>query len=614
MESITNFLDPKSIPDVTGDDLDVDKELDKKSDLDTDSDTIEVNITNNIEKDAATKAKAEKPQTKISDIALPDTKESSDEESSESETSSEESSSEESESSSEEPAEEPAETSAESEPEKEESSVAEPTGEAVTETDEVDLDTENAVEKEEEPSEDAEKETEKEEQSETDAEAEPTEESNPEVDHGESDLDVDTQASPPLLKLVGESDFHNTKIYELPNGAQVVYIHNPSDLCICSFDYKVGSYYEDDSNRGISHLIEHLMFNGCPGISALEFNEKLDKLGMSVNAFTTHEMTSYYFSGLKANFISAFDLYANLLNSFTPTQEIVDKERGVVLNEIGVYNDDNWSVLTETINAQAYRQHPIANPILGYADVIRNISVDQVKNYYTENYNSKNLTVYLVGDFPEEDLVFVASKLQLFADGNKNSNPVITDAMVMPSYKNINSHKEGATQTLIKSQLVFKNEAYNIYELNILSEILGGTMSSYLWNEFREERSIAYKVGATLMSLDPEHTAIVLYAGLNDAEDAQTAKSVFHDAFMYAKAVTEDDFGKGLNISLADLLSDEETGMGLLNIVRDSIYYGLDVDSYVTNQKNLTYDSYQAFSQQIEPDNMVTGILYPLNA
>ena len=432
------------------------------------------------------------------------------------------------------------------------------------------------------------------------------------VDHGENDLERDTNEPEPLLKLEAEYEFNATKVYRLANGVRVIYMNKPSELCLCEFEFGVGSYYEDDSNRGVSHLLEHLMFNGCPGQSALEFNAKMDKLGMKVNAFTNRTTTSFYFEGLKANFIPAFDLYENLLYSFTPTDEIVDKERGVVINEIGVYNDDNWSVLHESINSQAFRLHPVAHPILGYESVIEYITTDQVKEWYETNYVAPNLTIYIAGDFPEEDLVYIAEKMNGFRDGVKPNMPVITDAMCLPSYRNVIAYKEGITQTLIDSMMQVKFEGYNLYELQILSQVLGGTMSSVLWNAFREERSIAYQVGTYVSNLDADHLTLHMYAGLNSSDDAELAKQLFRDAAGHAKALGEDEFNKGLNIALAELLSDGETLEGIKNRVSEADYFGVTPDEFNLALKNLTYESYQNFAQQIIPDDLVTGILYPL--
>ena len=617
MESITKFLDPKAVPEVTGDDLDVDKEL-SKSDLADDSDTIEVNVS---------KEKEAKP--KVSSVVLPGKKESDTETETDKaeETSSEETSEESSESSSESGEEQEKSDEGSKDESSEDTSKDEKTSDVKdTETKKEEKPAEEPKEAGDDTKETAETESVKEDTEETDnvVNAEPdgeTTDTTPveqekdtasEVDHGESDLDVDTQQPAPLLKLVEEYEYNNSKVYETPSGAKIVYVNKPSELCFASFKFQVGSFYEDDTNRGISHLLEHLMFNGCPGMSSREFAEKMDKLGMNINAYTSREETCYHFSGLKSNFITAFDLYATLIRSFTATQESLDKERGIVINEIGVQNDNNWNVLSETVFAQAFRQHPIAHPVIGYENVIENISLEQVKDWYETNYNVKNLTVYLVGDFPEEDLVFVAGKVQMFRDGIKNIDPVITDAMVIPMYKNVITHKEGATQTLIESRLIFKNEAFNLYETTILAEVLGGTMSSYLWNAFREERSIAYQVGAYEASMDRDHIDLHLYAGLNDPEDAELAKSLFKEAFTYAKAITEDDFNKGLNIVLSSLLSREETEVGMLNILRDALYMKVNPDEYMSAFKNLTYASYQSFVEFIEPDNMVTGILYPM--
>ena len=616
MESITKFLDPKSVPEVTGDDLDIDDALDNKSDLSDDSDTIEVDLSK----------EAEKP--KVSDVVLPgkiDSETAKDDSSEESSDTKESDTSDTSDKSA-------TVDSSEVDTEKAEDS------EQSKDTDKSDSDKENAKEevpeqgeKEETPEQDT-----KEDSAEDTAENESVEDSsaseqndpeqdtaeenvesedtaNPEVDHGESDLDVDTQEPEPLLKLTSEYDFASTKVFELPNGAKVIYLNKPSEICYCEFDFKVGAYFEDDTNRGISHLLEHLMFNGCPGMSSLEFNARMDKMGMSINAYTGRLVTAYHFSGLKSNFIPAFELYANLIKSFTATQEILDKERGVVINEIGVRNDDNWVVLSDAICANAYRQHPVSHPVIGYENVIENISLDQVKSWYETNYIANNLTIYLVGDFPDEDLVFVANVAQQFNVGTANTTPVFTDTMALPSYKNVVAHKEGAVQTLIDSSLPFINEAFNLYEIQILSEVLGGTMSSYLWNEFREQRSIAYRVSSYTACLDPRHLNIHLYAGLNDSDDVDLAKSLFTDAFNYAKAISEDDFNKGLNIVLANILKSSETEEGMLEIVTESIFYGTTPDEYISAIKNLTYTSYQSFADQIDPEKMVTGILYPMS-
>ena len=274
---------------------------------------------------------------------------------------------------------------------------------------------------------------------------------------------------------------------------------------------------------------------------------------------------------------------------------------------------DNWSCLQEAIHAQAYRQHPICHPILGYEDVIKNISTDQVREWYQQNYNSNNLTLFLLGEFPEEDLIFAGSKLQLFESGEPNIDPVITDAMALPIYKNVITRKEGVTQTLIDSALQFKKEAFNYYELDILTKILGGTMSSYLWEQFREERSMAYQIGAYESTLDIDHLMIHLYAGLNNADDAALAKDLFKDAFAYAKAIPEDEFLKGQNVALLSELKSDETMSGILGNVREAFYLEMNLDEYMTTLKNLTFDSYQAFAEQIDPDAMVTGILYPLS-
>ena len=100
---------------------------------------------------------------------------------------------------------------------------------------------------------------------------------------------------------------------------------------------------------------------------------------------------------------------------------------------------------------------------------------------------------------------------------------------------------------------------------------------------------------------------------LNNQDEVELAKQLFHDAFVYAKAITEDDFLKGQNIELLHELKSDETLNGILSNVREAFYLGINLDEYVSTTKNLTFDSYQAFAESIDPDAMVTGILFPLS-
>ena len=620
MESITDFLNPNYAPETTGDDVDIEKMA--KDDLNDETDTVVVNVDD----------KSKSPSVK--DVVLPGKNDASADASTGSKDNDNSDGSKVSSNSAgdtdsavdklkakviskekdkEEPKEEPnadEEDKATSEPAKEEPKEEKP----VEKTEDSGEVKEESVENSEEDidpdaglddADDAKSES---------GEEIPDENSDAPVEvNGTSDLNPETiDPNPPLLKLLNQWETNETKEYELPNGIKLIYAHKSGELCTCMFHFKVGAFDEDDSNRGISHLMEHVMFNGCPGMSSLEFSDKMDRFGVSLNAYTDRECTVFHFNGLKSGFSSAFELYFRLLNSFTLTPEILEKEKGVVLNEIGVYEDDNWSVLSEAEHSNVYRQHPVAYPILGFENTVVSLTVDQVQSWYNDHYVDKNLTVYLVGDFPEEDLVFAANKLLTFREGAVNSGVVITDAMTIPMVKNVIAYKEGITQTLIQSAISYKNEAYNLYNGLVVPKILGGSMSSYLWKEFREERSIAYIIGAYSSNLDSMHQRVVLYSGLNNSEDAELAKDLFQSAFNYAKNITEDEFQKGIAMLNKSVFSSFETCNDIASMLIAIRYLHTDVDTYVNAIKSITHDSYLNFAQNIDIESIVTSILYPM--
>ena len=212
------------------------------------------------------------------------------------------------------------------------------------------------------------------------------------------------------------------EVYERENGHKIVLAHKEGDMANVSTWVKTGSINEDDNNNGISHFLEHLMFKGTHKHPAGYFDRTLEAKGAIVNAATWKDYTFYYVTLPKGqdnkDLNLAIELHADMmLDPVLPEDEIgapfdlndttvTDKrERHVVIEEIRMRDDQNWTKIYNACNFNMYTNHPYKRDVIGTPEIISRVTRDDIMNYYQKFYTPANMTTIVVGDFNNKEIL-----------------------------------------------------------------------------------------------------------------------------------------------------------------------------------------------------------------
>ena len=298
----------------------------------------------------------------------------------------------------------------------------------------------------------------------------------------------------------------DVEIYERENGHKIVIAHKEGELVNVSTWVKTGSINEDDTNNGISHFLEHLMFKGTHKHKAGYFDKTLEAKGAIVNAATWKDYTFYYVTLPKGpqdcDLNLAIELHADMmLDPVLPEDEIgapfdlnnpkvTDKrERHVVIEEIRMRKDQNWTKVYNACNFNMYKKHPYKRDVIGTPEIISRVTRDEIMNYYKTFYTPENMTTIIVGDFDKEKILEKVEK-EFDFKGRENT-PKRVNEIDTPTDHTIVVENKGKSNTsyLMVGFLGPKaNQLKENIELDIISIILGESTSSRLYQNLIEKQ------------------------------------------------------------------------------------------------------------------------------
>ena len=298
----------------------------------------------------------------------------------------------------------------------------------------------------------------------------------------------------------------DVEIYERDNGHKIVLAHKEGELVNVSTWVKTGSINEDDQINGISHFLEHLMFKGTHKHKAGYFDKTLEAKGAIVNAATWKDYTFYYVTLPKGpqdrDLYLAIELHADMmLDPVLPEEEIgapfdlnnpkvTDKrERHVVIEEIRMRKDQNWTKVYNACNFNMYKKHPYKRDVIGTPEIISRVTRDEITNYYKTFYSPENMTTIIVGDFDKEKVLEKVEK-EFDFKGRPNAPKKINE-IDTPTDNTIVVENRAKTNTsyLMVGFLGPKaNQLKENIELDIISIILGESTSSRLYQNLIEKQ------------------------------------------------------------------------------------------------------------------------------
>lgn len=285
----------------------------------------------------------------------------------------------------------------------------------------------------------------------------------------------------------------NQQIVTLPNGLRLA-TDEMKDVETVSVGVFVntGSRYETPEINGISHFLEHMAFKGTTKRNAKEIAEEFEGIGGRINAYTSKEKTVYYAKVLKQHAEFAVEFLADILQNSTFDKVELEKERGVILQEIAMTNDTPDDIIFDYFQETAYPAQALGRSILGPVKNIKKFSREDFTNYIGKQYNYKNMAVVAAGAIKEKDLEKWVKKYFTGFGSAKIKAPQAA------KYSGGDFRKEKKLEQ-INLVMGFKGLSYldrDYYTSQILAMILGGGMSSRLFQEVREQRGLAYSIYA----------------------------------------------------------------------------------------------------------------------
>ena len=278
----------------------------------------------------------------------------------------------------------------------------------------------------------------------------------------------------------------------------------------------VGTRHEPATVNGVAHFLEHMAFKGTARRSALVIAEEIEAVGGQLNAYTSRESTAYYAKVLKEDLALAVDILADILQHSTFEPAELERERTVILQEIGQANDTPDDIIFDQFQERAYPEQAMGRPVLGRPEVIRRLDRDAVVAYLGDHYGAERMILAAAGNLDHPRLVDLAGRL--FADLSAQRT-----VGAEPAHYEGGDQREARDLEQLHLVLGFPGPSLvepDFYTASVLSTALGGGMSSRLFQEIRERRGLVYAIHSFVHGYR-DSGLFGIYAGTGESEAAE---------------------------------------------------------------------------------------------
>jgi predicted Zn-dependent peptidase len=278
----------------------------------------------------------------------------------------------------------------------------------------------------------------------------------------------------------------------------------------------VGTRHEPEAINGVAHFLEHMAFKGTQRRSALQIAEEIEAVGGHLNAYTSRESTAYYAKVLKDDVPLAFDILADILQHSTFDPEELERERQVILQEIGQAYDTPDDIVFDYFQERAYPDQAMGRPVLGHPEIIRRLGREAVVAYLRDHYGAERMVLAASGNVAHEHVVALADKL---LSGLPTRRVVSTE----PARYSGGDWREERDLEQLHLVVGFPGLALgdpDYYAASVLSTAFGGGMSSRLFQEIRERRGLVYAIHSFVHGYR-DSGLFGIYAGTGEEEAAE---------------------------------------------------------------------------------------------
>jgi predicted Zn-dependent peptidase len=377
----------------------------------------------------------------------------------------------------------------------------------------------------------------------------------------------------------------------LDNGARLLTERVPSRLVSLGIWVEVGSRDEDERDNGSAHFAEHMLFKGTAIRTAQQIARELDILGGMSNAFTSSEHTCYYATVLDSRLAGAVDLLADIFFNSLFSQAEIELERQVILQEIAMVEDTPDDRVHELFSALYWQGHPLGNTVLGRPEVVEAMQSDRLRAYVARHYLPGRLVIAAAGNIDHREFV------NLWRPWLENLPPSDTGARRLPPSTTAAGELAVVTRPLEQAHLVLGCPGLPIaaderYEHLLLNTILGGNMSSRLFQEVREKRGLVYSIYSYLASYSDSGFAGV-YMGVDPATLPEALELVRRELHRLRRVpVSNEELIDAIDYLRAGMyLADENMEARMTRLARNEYSFG----------RQYTIEEVVAGLQKVEP-------------
>ena len=376
---------------------------------------------------------------------------------------------------------------------------------------------------------------------------------------------------------------------------------------------ETGSRREPESRGGMSHLIEHLVFKGTASRSAEEIARTMDSVGGQMDAFTTKEHTCFYVQVLDEHLPLAADLLTDILLHPRFDAEELHREKSVVLQEIKMVEDTPDDIIHDIFAAQVWERHPLGRPILGTRELVTGFGRDAVAEHFGEEYVPSKVIIAVAGNVTHDHVV------DLFNDGFNGfqRDPVERTHTTPTMTPGVNIvHKQLEQVHVVMGFPGLRQSDPQRYPLFLLNDIMGGSMSSRLFQEVRERQGLVYSIHSGVQAF-LDTGLVYLYAATDPANFSKMLRAILKELRELKKnGITAEELERAKDHLKGSLMLSLETSSSRMNrLAKHEMHLGsfLTMDDMLGAISRVRHEEVHALVELLDEDRLALTTLGPLD-
>lgn len=406
----------------------------------------------------------------------------------------------------------------------------------------------------------------------------------------------------------------NYKITTLPNGTRVLSEFVPYVKSFSlGFWFNVGTRDENNSNNGISHFIEHMLFKGTKRRSAKRISEEIESYGGYLNAFTSKEHTCYYTKGLSENLARSFSVLADMIQNPLFKESHVRREAGVIIDELNDVNDNPEELIFDKFEEVVFKGNKLSMPVIGTEGNILRFNSDELQKYHNKRYNISKLLIVAAGSVNHDELVKLAEK---HISGKTSQTKVRREKFVPRKANDLILEKDfHQVHVIIGRSTVGLNNKKRI-KIKLLSTLLGEGSSSRLFLAVREKLGITYQISSFLNSYK-DVSSFGVYYSTNKKQSAKVQKIVLKEIKKIKEIkIKEKELNKiKAYLKGSIILNLESTTNSMMRIASSMLYFNrvISVENFLKDIDSITAEELLKTANELFAEDKLIKVILKSN-